>query len=346
MNKKGSKASYITIHSFIHWGANTHSVVARDEETESRRRRRRRKSAAAMMFAAAAAASRNGASSFCMLASSFSSSKARFQRCYPKHHRFWCCSAFVSSRSVARGQRRRLHWGVRRASDDGSSPPPPSPVGSSSGAKEDFEQNDDFNNNDAQQQHDQGATPWDPAEHDGELDPIRNEVLLQIVQSELSDEEVNKLVWQCLGYEMTIDLDPETLTATEKWSVSDKVFPNWAKRFPEPPDVIGVTRKYYPEIDQPVKEACASLTRSVASEYKNGLKEQLRPLGWKGFKMEGLTPNMTRRAQAANWLVYYRSELRGVSIEELKRRREVRRLKEIEDGEEKKPTGGSAQSVV
>ena len=343
MNKKGSKASYITIHSFIHWGANTHSVVARDEETESRRRRRRRKSAA-MMFAAAAAASRNGASSFCMLASSFSSSKARFQRCYPKHHR-WCCSAFVSSRSVARGQRRRLHWGVRRASDDGSSPPPP-PVGSSSGAKEDFEQNDDFNNNDAQQQHDQGATPWDPAEHDGELDPIRNEVLLQIVQSELSDEEVNKLVWQCLGYEMTIDLDPETLTATEKWSVSDKVFPNWAKRFPEPPDVIGVTRKYYPEIDQPVKEACASLTRSVASEYKNGLKEQLRPLGWKGFKMEGLTPNMTRRAQAANWLVYYRSELRGVSIEELKRRREVRRLKEIEDGEEKKPTGGSAQSVV
>ena len=251
----------------------------------------------------------------------------------------------MSSRSVARGQRRRLHWGVRRASDDGSSPPPP-PVGSSSGAKEDFEQNDDFTTNDAQQQHDQGATPWDPAEHDGELDPIRNEVLLQIVQSELSDEEVNKLVWQCLGYEMTIDLDPETLTATEKWSVSDKVFPNWAKRFPEPPDVIGVTRKYYPEIDQPVKEACASLTRSVASEYKNGLKEQLRPLGWKGFKMEGLTPNMTRRAQAANWLVYYRSELRGVSIEELKRRREVRRLKEIEDGEEKKPTGGSAQSVV
>ena len=321
-----------------------------------------------MMFAAAAAAARNGASSssFCTkLASSSKSSSSTsfsssrfvqssnsskahecFQRwwCYPKHqHQNRCvCCAFVSPsrrRAAARGRRRRLdYWGVRRASSDDGSPPP---VGSSSGAKED-EQND-F---DDAQQHDQGAKPWDPAEHDGEPDPIRNEVLLQIVQSELSDEEVNKLVWQCLGYEMTIDLDPETLTATEKWSVSDKVFPNWAKRFPEPPDVIGVTRKYYPEIDQPVKEACASLTRSVASEYKNGLKEQLRPLGWKGFKMEGLTPNMTRRAQAANWLVYYRSELRGVSIEELKRRREVRRLKEIEDGEEKKPTGGSAQSVV
>jgi hypothetical protein len=44
--------------------------------------------------------------------------------------------------------------------------------------------------------------------------------------------------------------------------------------------------------------------------------------------------------------VYYRSELRGVPIEELKRRRELRRLKEIEEGEEKKPTGGSTQSVV
>ena len=191
-----------------------------------------------------------------------------------------------------------------------------------------------------------GAEPWDPSKNDGELDPIRNEVLLRIVQSEISDEEVNKLVWRCLGYEMTIELDPETLTATETWRVSNKVFPNWAKRFPEPPDVIGVTRKYYPENDQPVKEACASLTRSVSSEYKNGLKEQLKPLGWKGFKMEALTPNMTRRAQAANWLVYYRSELRGVPIEELKRRRELRRLKEIEEGEEKKPTGGSAQSVV
>ena len=290
-----------------------------------------------MMFAAAAAAaSRNGASSsFCTkLASSSSKSSSSTS---------FSSSRFVQSSSSKarcfRGRRRLDYWGVRRASSDDGSPPP---VGSSSGAKED-EQNADF---DDAQQHDQGATPWDPAEHDGEPDPIRNEVLLQIVQSELSDEEVNKLVWQCLGYEMTIDLDPETLTATEKWSVSDKVFPNWAKRFPEPPDVIGVTRKYYPEIDQPVKEACASLTRSVASEYKNGLKEQLRPLGWKGFKMEGLTPNMTRRAQAANLLVYYRSELRGVSIEELKRRREVRRLKEIEDGEEKKPTGGSAQSVV
>ena len=191
---------------------------------------------------------------------------------------------------------------------------------------------------------DSSASFWD-AEKMGKLDPIRNEVLLSIVNSELSDEDVNRLVWECLGYRCTIDLDPETLTAQEIWT-PDEVFPNWAKKYPQPPDVIGTTRKYYPEIDGPVKEACASLTRSVASEYKNGLKEALKPLGWKGFKMEGLTPNMTRRAQAANWLVYYRSELRGVSIEELKRRREVRRAKELEDGTDEKPTGGTKQSVV
>jgi len=37
---------------------------------------------------------------------------------------------------------------------------------------------------------------------------------------------------------------------------------------------------------------------------------------------------MTRRAQVVNWLLYYRRELRGVPIEELKRRREVRAARE------------------
>ena len=37
----------------------------------------------------------------------------------------------------------------------------------------------------------------------------------------------------------------------------------------------------------------------LARAHKSNLKETLRPLGWKGFVMEGLTPNMTRRAQAS-----------------------------------------------
>ena len=40
-----------------------------------------------------------------------------------------------------------------------------------------------------------GAEPWSgPGE-----DPISNEVLLQIVLSQIPDEEVNRLVWDCLG---------------------------------------------------------------------------------------------------------------------------------------------------
>ncbi|ABO99398.1 predicted protein, partial [Ostreococcus lucimarinus CCE9901] len=134
---------------------------------------------------------------------------------------------------------------------------------------------------------------------------LSNEVLLSIVRSELADEEVNRLVWNALGYRSRVELDAETLTANEVWT-PDEVFPNWAKSYPEPPDVIGVTRKYDPKIDAPVKVACAALTRSVPEEHKQGIKTTLTPLGWKGFKMEGLTPNMTRRAQVANWLLFYR----------------------------------------
>ena len=88
----------------------------------------------------------------------------------------------------------------------------------------------------------------------------------------------------------------ETLEGVEVWTAKN-VFPKWAAAYPKPPDVIGVTRKYWPEIDAPVKAACAALTRSVPQEHKQGIKSTLRYLGWKGYKMDGLTPNMTRRAQ-------------------------------------------------
>jgi len=188
-----------------------------------------------------------------------------------------------------------------------------------------------------------GAKPWDETANGP--DPISNDVLLSIVRSELSDEAVNKLVWNALGYRCKVELDAETLTAVEVWT-PDEVFPNWAKNYPQPPDVIGVTRKYDPKVDAPVKAACAALTRSVPEEHKQGLKTTLTPLGWKGFKMEGLTPNMTRRAQAANWLLFYRRELRGVTIEELRARRDARRAKEEAEGKTDRPTGTTKQGVV
>ena len=38
-----------------------------------------------------------------------------------------------------------------------------------------------------------------------------------------------------------------------------------------------------------------------------------------------LTPNKTRRAQCANWLLYYREELFGFTVEELRERRQKKR---------------------
>ena len=44
-----------------------------------------------------------------------------------------------------------------------------------------------------------------------------------------------------------------------------------------------------------------------------------------------LTPNKTRRAQCANWLLYYREELFGYTVEELRERRRLKKEKEEEE---------------
>lgn len=61
-------------------------------------------------------------------------------------------------------------------------------------------------------------------------------------------------------------------------------------------------------------------------------------------KYAELTPNKTRRAQCANWLLYYREELFGYTLEELKERRRLK--KEAEEEEKRrleKETGKSVQ---
>ena len=88
-----------------------------------------------------------------------------------------------------------------------------------------------------------------------------------------------------------------------EWDAS-AVFPKWAKKYPQPPDLIGVTRTYERAVDEPVLRAVQALQRSVPTEHKDNLRQELRPLGWAGFKMAGLTPNMTRRAQVSQWLLY------------------------------------------
>lgn len=174
-------------------------------------------------------------------------------------------------------------------------------------------------------------------------DDLADEVMLSIVKQEMSDSDVNELVWKYLGYRR----DEES----GKWDASG-VFPKWAQKYPEPPDLVGVTRTYSKEVDEPVLRAVQSLQRSVPREHKDNLRAFLSRLGWRGFKMAGLTPNMTRRAQVSNWLFYYREALHGVSLEELRRRREVRAAQEAADEEnakargESQATGTTKQGVI
>ena len=181
------------------------------------------------------------------------------------------------------------------------------------------------------------ATGWVRDEPDEAPDDISNENILRIVLSETTDEETNALVWKYLGYRY----DEET----GAWDAS-AVFPKWAKKYPQPPDLIGVTRTYERAVDEPVLRAVQALQRSVPTEHKDNLRQELRPLGWAGFKMAGLTPNMTRRAQVASWLLYYRTELHGVPIDELRRRRAARAAAEAAAPEKQAPTGMAGQSVV
>jgi len=153
---------------------------------------------------------------------------------------------------------------------------------------------------------------------------LSNEQMLNIVKIECSDLEVNTLVWKCLGYRFNEE--------TESW-YPDEVFPKWKDKYPTPPDLIGMKRVYSREVDQVSLRSNQALVRSIPVDNKQSLKKHLAPLGWKGYQYKELTPNKTRRAQCANWLIFYREELFGYTVEELKERRRLKK-----DAEEKEAT--------
>jgi hypothetical protein len=68
---------------------------------------------------------------------------------------------------------------------------------------------------------------FDPDE-DELADELSSAKLLRIVKGEVPDNEVNLLVWKCLGYKQV----------DGQW-VSDDVFPKWKAKYPSPPDLIG-----------------------------------------------------------------------------------------------------------
>ena len=87
---------------------------------------------------------------------------------------------------------------------------------------------------------------------------------------------MNTLVWKGLGYRF--DAEKEEWTAEE-------VFPKWREKYPTPPDLIGMQRIYSPEVDKPSLKANQALVRSVPVENKQGLKKNLKPMGWSGYKV-------------------------------------------------------------
>lgn len=141
------------------------------------------------------------------------------------------------------------------------------------------------------------------------LEELADSNIVKIVNLECTDIQCNQLCWKCLGY----IYDSEEA----QFKLSDKVFPKWALKYPTPPDVIGVTRVYSdPAVDRLVRDANMNLMRSVPRDFKGGVKS-LEKVGFKLYKLNELTPNKTRRAQLATWLIFYRDCLFGRSIEQL-----------------------------
>ncbi|MGF1571283.1 MAG: DUF1823 family protein [Nodosilinea sp.] len=114
------------------------------------------------------------------------------------------------------------------------------------------------------------------------LPPLSTETLWAILNDELADDTVNRLVWHHLGYRYD--------AAQGQWD-SSAVPPAWAERFPEPPDFIAS------------RPATVQLTRSIPAEHKQLLKTEL---GFKGYTVDQLVPRLTRRATMTNWLLNYR----------------------------------------
>ena len=169
------------------------------------------------------------------------------------------------------------------------------------------------------------------------LEELADTNIVKIVNLECSDTQCNQLCWKCLGYEY----DPNT---PELFKLSNKVFPKWAAKYPVPPDVIGVTRKYSDQaVDRLVRDANMDLMRSVPRDFKGGVKS-LKSVGFKLYKLNELTPNKTRRAQLTTWLIFYREKLFGRTIEQLQA--EAAERKQLAAMDTEKATGEISPSEM
>ena len=106
-----------------------------------------------------------------------------------------------------------------------------------------------------------------------ELWPLSRELLLQILEDRCSDQFVCERIWERLGY----------VPAAEHWAAGGNTPAEWAEAFPQAPQVIAE------------RPASVRLTRSIAKEHKQLLKQQLQ---FAGYRIGELYPRRTRRATA------------------------------------------------
>jgi Domain of unknown function (DUF1823) len=123
----------------------------------------------------------------------------------------------------------------------------------------------------------------------GELPPLNTDTIWAIINESITDLQVNQILWHYLGYRYVGAASRNENRVDNTWDVS-KVEPDWSAAYPLPPDFIAS------------RPATVKLTRSIPSEYKQLLKEQL---GFKGYKIGEFGPRQTRRATAASWLLAY-----------------------------------------
>ena len=116
-----------------------------------------------------------------------------------------------------------------------------------------------------------------------ELWPLSRELLMQILEDRCSDQFVCERIWERLGY----------VPSSEHWVAGPATPAPWAKVFPQAPQVIAE------------RPASVRLTRSIAKEHKQLLKQQLQ---FAGYRIGELYPRRTRRATAVSWLLAWLAE--------------------------------------
>jgi hypothetical protein len=121
--------------------------------------------------------------------------------------------------------------------------------------------------------------------------PLSRELLEAILADRLSDRFVCELIWPRLGYA------PD---GSGVWSAGPATDAAWRESFPIEPPFIAE------------RPPAVALTRSIAKEHKQLLKEQL---GFAGYRIGELYPRRTRRATAVNWLLAHLAQ-RGEPLPE------------------------------